>query len=149
MPWFFNKIHLFISLCLMMVFCRWLTGWTHLSQLKSILYFLCLHKAGIVRNLMLISWRSFRLCHKRRLDLTASCQRSFIKISVYHPHIVVPCNTTKECQIWNDGTYCAEGFENIKHTNKTCYCAMMSKLNRKTGACIGEFGNILGPLLTL
>ena len=77
---------------------------------------------------------------------TASCVSSFIKILVYHLHIVVPCNTTKECQIWNDGTYCAEGFENIKHTNKTCYCAMMSKLNRKTGACIGELGIIFGPL---
>ena len=66
--------------------------------------------------------------------------------SVYYLHIVVPCNTTKECQIWNDGTYCAEGVENIKHTNKTCYCAMMSKLNRKTGACIGELGIIFGPL---
>ena len=65
---------------------------------------------------------------------------------VYYLHIVVPCNTTKECQIWNDGTYCAEGFENIKHTNKTCYCAMMSKQNRKTGACIGELRDIFGSL---
>ena len=46
---------------------------------------------------------------------------------------------TSECQIWDDGTYCAEGEENIKHTNKSCYCAMISQLNKISGECNGRF----------
>ena len=53
--------------------------------------------------------------------------------------IPVPCNMTSECQIWDDGTYCAEGEENIKHTNKSCYCAMISQLNKISGECNGRF----------
>ena len=52
--------------------------------------------------------------------------------------ILVPCNMTSECQIWDDGTYCAEGEENIKHTNKSCYCAMISQLNKISGECNGK-----------
>ena len=50
---------------------------------------------------------------------------------------------TSECQIWDDGTYCAEGEENIKHTNKSCYCAMISQLNKISGECNGRFNLFL------
>ena len=56
---------------------------------------------------------------------------------------------TSECQIWDDGTYCAEGEENIKHTNKSCYCAMISQLNKISGECNGRFNSFLPTPLHL